>query len=163
MRKLISLVVLMMVAVPVEAMPSYDPEGTADRILSVKDANKDGVISADEYERLALTKFRKIDADSDGMLSGEEVYNDRYKDRPMMKNLKSQDVRDKIISSLMKRWDTNGDLQISESEKLEPVRNEFLRIDRDLDKIITRDELISFWQLKQAELKKSQSQALGGN
>ncbi len=162
MKKLVLFVALIMVGAPVEAMPSYNPEESADRILNARDSNQDGVISVAEYENLALAKFHKADSDGDGALSAEEAYNTRYKHRPEMMK-KSQKVKDIIIKHLMKRWDANGDLQISEAEQMEPVRNEFMRIDRDLDKAITRDELISFWGRKQAELKKSQDAASSGD
>lgn len=156
MKKMVLIAVTMMVAMPVQASPSYDPQGTADRIMKAKDANHDSVIDAAEFEHVAVLQFHKLDTDGNGSLSGEEMYAHRYASRPDMMN-KSDAVKRNIYKTIMKRYDYNKDKQISLDEKLKTVRNEFMTIDRDLDEKITRDELLSFWERKQAEMKKSQS------
>ncbi|ATX80911.1 EF hand [Mariprofundus ferrinatatus] len=160
MKKLVLLAACMMLASPLQAEPAYDPQASADRTMKVKDANSDGVIDPAEYEHVAVIQFNKIDIDGDGMISGEEMFAHRYAGRSEM-DIKSPEVKKSIITNIMKRWDANKDGQISMDEKLEPVRNDFMRIDRDLDKKITREEVVSFWERKQAELKKSQQEGSG--
>lgn len=162
MKKLLLFAGFMMLAAPARAefLPSYDPQATADQVMSVKDYNQDGKITAAEFEQVASHQFDKIDTNGDGVISGEEMYAKRYAGRSEM-NIKTPEVRAQMINSIMKRWDSNKDKQISRDEKLETVRNEFMRIDRDLDRIITRQELVSFWELRLADLKKSQTEGSG--
>lgn len=160
MKKMVLLAAAMMVAATAQAMPSYDPQKSADQTMKVKDANHDGVIDPAEYEHVAVMQFNHIDTDGDGVISGEEMFAHRYAGRAEMK-IQSKEVKANIITNIMKRWDSNKDGQISKDEKLERVRNEFMRIDRDLDKKITRDELVSYWERKQAELKRSQAEGSG--
>ena len=145
-------------ATPVQAafMPAYDPQETADRVMEVKDLNHDGVITPAEFEKVALMQFQKIDSSGDGIISGEEMFAHRYAGRSEM-NIKTAAVKVQIMNSIMKRWDHNKDKQISQDEKLEPTRNEFMRIDRDLDHQITRDELVTYWENRLGDLKKSQA------
>lgn len=42
------------------------------------DANGDGVVSRAEYDAHAASRFDKLDADGDGMLSDEEIANGRH-------------------------------------------------------------------------------------
>ncbi|NWF37441.1 EF-hand domain-containing protein [Mariprofundus sp. KV] len=158
MKKLLLFAGFMMLAAPAQAafLPSYDPEVTADQVMAVKDYNHDGKIDAAEFEQVASHQFDKIDTNGDGFISGEEMYAKRYAGRSEM-NIKTPEVRAQMINSIMKRWDSNKDRQISRDEKLESVRNEFMRIDRDLDHTITRQELVTFWELRLADLKKSQT------
>jgi len=162
MKKFILFAGFMMLALPAQAsfLPSYDPQETADRVMAVKDANHDDVIDAAEFEKVAAIQFKKIDTDGDGIISGDEMFAHRYAGRSEM-NIKTPAVKAQIINSIMKRWDKNQDKQISRDEKLESVRNEFMRIDRDLDHQITRQELVTFWERRLAALKKSQEEGSG--
>jgi len=162
MKKFVLFAGFMMLAMPVQAafMPSYDPQETADRVMEVKDANHDGVIDPAEFEAMAVHKFKAIDTSGDGVISGDEMFAHRYAGRSEMK-IKTPAVKKNIITNIMKRWDHDKDGQISKDEKLEPVRNEFMRIDRDLDHKITRDELVSHWERKLNDLKKSQAEGSG--
>ena len=160
MKKLILFAACMMLAAPLQAEPAYDPQASADRMMNIKDANHDGVIDPAEFEHVAVMQFGEIDTDGDGVISGEEMFARRYAGRSEMK-IKSPEVKANIIKNIMKRWDANQDGQISKDEKLEPVHNEFMRIDRDLDKKITHDELVAHWERKQAERKKSQEEDFG--
>ena len=156
MKKFLLFAGLMLMATPAQAfLPSYDPQQTADNIMAVKDLNKDGVIDPAEFEKVAVMKFEKIDTDSNGVISGEEMFVHRYAGRSEM-NIKTPSVKQQIMNSIMKRWDHNKDKQISMDEKLEPTRNEFMRIDRDLDHQITRAELVTHWEKKLGDMKKSQ-------
>ncbi|WP_198507074.1 EF-hand domain-containing protein [Mariprofundus aestuarium] len=162
MKKFVLFAGFMMLATSVQAafMPSYDPQETADRVMKVKDANHDGVIDPAEFEAMAVHKFKEIDTSGDGVISGDEMFAHRYAGRSEM-DIKTPAVKKNIINNIMKRWDHDKDGQISKDEKLEPARNEFMRIDRDLDHKITRDELVSHWERKLRDLKKSQDEASG--
>ena len=160
MKKLVLLAACMVVAMPLQAEPAYNPQASADRMMKIKDANHDGVIDPAEFEHVAVMKFNEIDTDGSGVISGEEMFAHRYAGRSEM-NIKSPEVKVSIIKNIMKRWDANQDGEISMDEKLEPVHNEFMRIDRDLDKKITHGEVVAHWERKQAELKKSQEEGSG--
>ncbi|NWF38908.1 hypothetical protein F3F96_07135 [Mariprofundus sp. NF] len=162
MKKLLLFAGFMMLAAPAQAsfLPSYDPQETADKVMAVKDYNHDGKIEAAEFEQVADHQFNKIDTNSDGVISADEMFAKRYAGRSEL-NIKSPKVKAQMINSIMKRWDSNKDKQISRDEKLESVRNEFMRIDRNLDHIITREELVTFWELRLSDLKKSQEEGSG--
>jgi Ca2+-binding EF-hand superfamily protein len=90
------------------------------------DLNKDGVVTRAEW-RGALTEFRQRDWNSDGVLSGTEVWNDEW------------DHRD---SSEFASLDRNGNGRITRGEWLGD-RATFLRVDRNRDNQITRREYLN--------------------
>jgi len=155
MKKFLLIAAGLLIATPVHAMdlPTYDPEAAADRQMAALDADHSKTLDGAEFERAAAAHFQAIDSDGDGMLSGDEVYNARYANRPRM--LKSSS-RGKQIANLMKRWDTNKDSMISMDEKLQNRRAEFRFIDRNEDEIITREELVAHWQRRKVEMESSQ-------
>ncbi len=134
------------------ALPTYNPEEIADQQLATLDADHSKTIDAAEFERAAMTHFNNIDANGDGILSGDEMFNFRYADRPDM--LKSS-IKNKLIVNILKRWDSDKDGQISLDEKLKFRRAEFRFIDRDESESITREELIAHWQRKKIEMESS--------
>ena len=91
------------------------------------DRNNDGVITRAEW-RGPLQEFRERDWNSDGILSGTEIQNDRWR--------QSADMDVEEFDSL----DTNGNGRISRAE-WRGDRVTFREVDRNRDNQITRDEL----------------------
>jgi len=156
MKKSICIAVTLLVASPVyaEGLPTYNPEEIADQQLATLDADHSSTIDGAEFERASVSHFNKIDSDGNGMLSGDEMFNFRYADRPDILN---SSTKSHLIENIMKRWDTNKDMQISLDEKLKFRRAEFRFIDRDENESITREELVAHWQRKKVEMESSRN------
>lgn len=94
------------------------------------DANKDGAVSADEFDTARRRDFDLLDANKDGFLSRPEFINQRGADPHL------QRLRERRFQEL----DGNRDGRIGRDEYLAYGRSLFVLLDRDRDGRITRAE-----------------------
>jgi Ca2+-binding EF-hand superfamily protein len=106
--------------------PRQGREGREGRKGMILDADKDGRISRDEWQRNAV--FDRLDANRDGFLTEDEFRTHARKQGGAGPDRMGP-----------KRMDENGDGQISKSEwKGQPER--FTSLDANGDGVLTRDE-----------------------
>ena len=94
------------------------------------DTNKDGAVSAEEFDAARRRDFDLLDANKDGFLSRQEFIQQRGAD-PKLTQLRERRFND---------LDANRDGRIGRDEYLAYGRNLFILLDRDRDGRITRAE-----------------------
>jgi Ca2+-binding EF-hand superfamily protein len=115
------------------ALPLLAPTASAQdaRQYRAWDRNNDGVITRAEW-RGPVQEFRERDWNSDGVLSGNEVWNDAWESG-------SQDTPDMNTFTSLDR-NRNGRLSRGEWRG---VRETFVRVDRNRDNQISREEFLN--------------------
>jgi Ca2+-binding EF-hand superfamily protein len=103
--------------------------------LKAMDSNGDGQISKQEYlayqSKQADARFGRLDQNHDGILSADELDNDRRHGYHGGKGL-------------FRKLDSNGDGVISQDENRAALSAWFARIDSNGDKVVTSDEVKAF-------------------
>lgn len=112
------------------------PAGRGDRLLEMFDsidADKDGKVTEAELDAYRAAEFKAADANSDGILSAEELTQQHL--ARMAERAADRSAR--MIESL----DGNGDGSLSADEMDQSARERgFAQIDRDDDGAISKDE-----------------------
>lgn len=139
MKHKILLFTMLMWTFPAAAYPTINPQKSADEQIAFWDKNGNGTVEFNEFSGPAVVRFRRIDVNHDGIISLQEMIAYRNRKKP-------------IVERMMKRWDKNGDGQISREEYLLPVVADFNRLDANHDRHISRQELVSDWQRRKEEL-----------
>lgn len=122
-------------------------------VQTALDANSDGVIAGDELNN-APAALRKLDKNSDGQLTENELRPDFERGRP--ENAAGTGSED-VVNSLL-AFDANKDGKLSKNEVPERMQGIFTRADADHDGFLTKDELT-----KLAATQHTATENTGGN
>ena len=105
--------------------PMHDPE----TMLKKLDTDKDGKLSVEEFNVKAKADFEKIDKNNDGYLELKEL-----------KDFKGHGPK-RNPEDIMKDLDANQDKSISEDEAKGPLKENFSKVDKNSDGLVSLDEL----------------------
>jgi Ca2+-binding EF-hand superfamily protein len=105
-------------------------------VQTALDANSDGVISTDEMAQ-ASAALRKLDKNGDGKLTEDEVRPNFDRER---REGSGNNSNEELINSLM-AFDENKDSKLSKKEVPERMQGIFARADANHDDVLTREEL----------------------
>ena len=133
-----SLITTLIVALPLSAEADSAKQchdGKHNKFMQFFDANGDGSVTIEEFQGSSKTRFERIDADNNGVISKEEFANymqsrrdDRHKDR-------------------LAAMDADKDGQVSKEEFLNAsqarAERKFARMDKDDNGLLSGDELTS--------------------
>ena len=97
-------------------------------MLQRADQNKDGEITRDELINMRTVKFDKFDADKNGIISEDEIF------QTIAKHLKRRAKR------ILRRHDNNRDGQVTKDEFLAKIDQKIYRLDLNDDGKISKDE-----------------------
>lgn len=100
------------------------------------DANSDGVISADEITTAAAA-LRKLDKNADGKLTEDELRPNFDRER---RGGAASNGNEELVNTLMS-FDENKDGKLSKQEVPERMQGIFARADTNHDNVLTREEL----------------------
>ena len=140
-----------------------DASDFAAKIISNEDKNGDGKISASE-SALDSTRFNELDADSDGMITSEELVSSVKQNEKLGNGMTGvQGMQgpppppppdsSQMASDIMESSDTDGNGVLSVSET-GLSSEEFSILDTDGDGSVTTDELKSGLEARKAEMDK---------
>lgn len=123
---------LLSASVTSAAQPSIEKHN---KFMQFFDANNDGVVTYEEFQRSSKKRFERIDADTNAAISEEEFSNymqTRHKERQ---------------KNHFENVDANKDGKVSKDEFLaserERAKRHFDRMDKDKDGLLSTDELTS--------------------
>ena len=115
-------------------MGGHDAGFGPDMMFGMVDADKDGNVTQEEFDSFRASRVTGIDANSDGLISVEEL---------TAHNLKMMEaVAADRATKLIERQDVNGDGMLSVEEMLAPPlpQDLFTRLDADGDGTVTTAE-----------------------
>ena len=120
-----------------------DPAERAAKILAMRDADKNGSLSAAELQGSRLAdRMAALDANKDGSLAKDELM--AMKGRGHGPRGEHRDPAERAAKMLEKRdADNNGSLSLAEVEGSR-MADKFAAIDADKNGAVTRDELVAF-------------------
>ena len=123
------------------------PRGpSAERLLKHHDRDGDGKLSAEEWPEVARVKFEQADKNGDGFIDGHELGQLASRGRgarqgPEGRRPDAEKIR-KVAAGLMKRFDKNGDGQLTPDEFPEKGgRIDLKKADRNRDGVVDLLEL----------------------
>ncbi len=94
------------------------------------DANKDGNLTKSELPDRMQRHFDKVDKDGNGSLTKEEV------------TLAHQERKEKRLTAMMMRFDTDSDGKVSEAEVVAFATEKFKKADENGDGTLTKEEIM---------------------
>jgi len=94
------------------------------------DTNKDGVLTKAELPERMQRHFDKVDKDGDGNLTKDEA------------TLAYQERKEKRLTEMMMRFDTNSDGAVSEAEVVAFATEKFKKADENGDGSLTKEEIM---------------------
>jgi Ca2+-binding EF-hand superfamily protein len=106
------------------------PGATRYERLRALDGNRDGAVSAEEYERAHRQRFAQHDANKDGVLDANEILSPRP----------ARGGRGDPAERLLKRFDANADGRLTKEEHEAGQRAAFAKRDKNGDGRISADE-----------------------
>jgi len=120
---------------------SADKQAIADHLSGAKlltgfellsaDANRDGVVTLNEYLAAATGKFKELDVAGNGRVTAEEMANSP------LAHKRAEHVAERIA----RRLDTNGDGRVSKDEFLATAKARFAKLDKNGDGFLSADEI----------------------
>lgn len=143
MSRIVFGVLLVLVTSPLLAQDDLDAK--VKKFFERFDANKDGVVSSEEYTDAET--FKRLDINRDGKITAADF-----------KPYDSQPAKPDAGAELMKRFDANKDGKISRGE-LEAAPQLFARLDSDANGELSKDEAAKASAADVAKIKTGGSQA----
>jgi Ca2+-binding EF-hand superfamily protein len=126
-------------------------QGTPENFIKRFDKNKDGMLSKAELPPFLAKAFPKFDINGDGQLDSEEVarmfkiirqrFGIEAGKAPTAPAKADIENIEKIVSNLLKKFDTDMDGKISKKEAKGQLLQDFDRIDANKDGFLDRGEL----------------------
>jgi Ca2+-binding EF-hand superfamily protein len=130
-----ALLVLAMTAAPALAGHGHGHGHGKGRFMKFFDTNNDGVVNMAEFKAAAAERFKRMDADSSGVLSKDE-FRDYMRTR-----------RDERKQNRFARMDTNGNSTVERDEflahKQAKAERRFARMDKNGDGSVSKEEYAS--------------------
>ncbi|HUD40604.1 MAG TPA: EF-hand domain-containing protein [Dokdonella sp.] len=118
------------------AMPSTH---TRAGMLEIYDADGDGAVSREEFDRLRGEAYARTDANGDGRIDAEE-YLLEFEDRLDRQIARTRENRDKQSAVRFKALDTDKDGRISPAEYAASGKRMFERLDTNGDGVVAGDD-----------------------
>jgi Ca2+-binding EF-hand superfamily protein len=105
------------------------------------DTNKDGVIDRAEFDAQGASRFKQVDANSDGFIGQDEMkaFHDAQR-------AKFEAARGEMAGKMIKRFDKDSDGKLSETEWPDKGRMKFADADANKDGAVTADEISAMRQ-----------------
>lgn len=125
-------VVALSVTVLMPATPALAQVGGGGPLaqFTASDANKDGIITRDEYRTQRTKNYSQVDKNGDGSITTAEL-------SAVMPNAQAK----MMVGFAIGRFDTNKDKKISKAEWAAAPMTMFDRTDTNKDNKVTQDEL----------------------
>ncbi|WP_169567375.1 EF-hand domain-containing protein [Sneathiella limimaris] len=133
-RTIIVSALIAAVAIPTVVFAAKHGDRSGDKWIEYffekHDANKDGQLSKDEMPTRFQNRFDEADKNSDGVLSKDEAI------------AAHQERKEKHITEMMMRFDTDSNGLVSEPEIMAFVSEKFKEADLDGDGSLSKEEIL---------------------
>ncbi|WP_324172807.1 hypothetical protein [Sulfurimonas sp.] len=134
MKYIITMITLVLVVISISGCAGKFRGGDmGSRIYNKYDKTSEGLITQESYEKVAVSRFERIDLNSDGNATKQESKKSRF---------------GKFMPGIMSYWfkknDINSDDIVEKPEMLTTSDIEFKAIDTNNDNLVSKDEMKTY-------------------